>query len=107
MANWLSGLGCVPLYHLMEDAATAEISRSQLWQWVHHPDAAIDDGRTITPELFRSMLAEEVEKIEAEVGVTIFKQGRYAQAAELFDAIITADNLAEFLTIGAYDHLDG
>ncbi len=107
MANWLSGLGCVPLYHLMEDAATAEISRSQLWQWVHHPHAAIDDGRSITPELFRSMLTEEMEKIGAEVGETTFGQGKYAQAAELFEAIITDDNLAEFLTIGAYDHLDG
>jgi malate synthase len=107
MANWLSGLGCVPLYHLMEDAATAEISRSQLWQWVHHPDAAIDDGRSITPELFRSMLTEEMEKIEAEVGETTFGQGKYTQAAKLFEAIITDENLAEFLTIGAYDHLDG
>jgi malate synthase len=63
MANWLSGLGCVPLYHLMEDAATAEISRAQLWQWINHPDAALDDGRKITLDLFRAMVEEEMEKI--------------------------------------------
>jgi malate synthase len=107
MANWLSGLGCVPLYHLMEDAATAEISRAQLWQWVNHPDAALDDGREITLELFRSMLKEEMEKIEKEVGEPTFRQINYAQAASLFDRIIAADSLAEFLTLAAYDHLEG
>ena len=105
MANWLSGLGCVPLYNLMEDAATAEISRSQLWQWVKHPDAALEDGRTVTIDLFRSMLKEEMEKINSEVGEAKFGQGNYAKAAELFDAIIAADNLAEFLTLSAYENL--
>ncbi|MGD9311164.1 MAG: malate synthase A [Desulfosarcina sp.] len=107
MANWLSGLGCVPLYHLMEDAATAEISRAQLWQWVKHPDAALDDGRPVTLEMFRSMLTEEMQKIKSEVGETRFQQVSYTQAAELFDTIITADTLAEFLTLGAYEHLQG
>jgi len=107
MANWLSGLGCVPLYNLMEDAATAEISRAQLWQWINHPDAALDDGRKITLDLFRSMMKEEMEKIKAEVGDTHFQQVEYEQAATLFDEIIAADSLAEFLTLKAYDHLKG
>ena len=106
MANWLSGLGCVPLYHLMEDAATAEISRAQLWQWVH-ANAALDDGRAITPDLFRAMLEEEMEKIESEVGPENFRRIAYRQAARLFEEIITADTLAEFLTLKAYDHLEG
>lgn len=106
MANWLSGLGCVPLYHLMEDAATAEISRAQLWQWVH-ADAALDDGRAITPDLFRAMLEEEMEKIESEVGSENFRRIPHRQAAKLFEEIITADTLAEFLTLKAYDHLEG
>jgi malate synthase len=107
MANWLSGLGCVPLYNLMEDAATAEISRAQLWQWINHPDAALDDGRKITLDLFRLMMKEEMEKIKTEVGATHFQQVRYEQAATLFDEIIAADSLAEFLTLKAYDHLEG
>jgi len=105
MANWLSGLGCVPLYHLMEDAATAEISRSQLWQWVHHPEAVLDDGRPVTLEMFRAMLDEEMAKIASEVGAARFAQIRYKEAAGLFAEIITADTLAEFLTLGAYAHL--
>jgi len=107
MANWLSGLGCVPLYNLMEDAATAEISRAQLWQWINHPDAALDDGRKITLDLFRSMMTEEIEKIKVEVGDIHFQQVKYEQAAALFDKIIAADSLAEFLTLKAYGHLEG
>ncbi len=107
MANWLSGLGCVPLYNLMEDAATAEISRAQLWQWIKHPEAALDDGKKVTLELFRSMMKEEMEKIRAEVGAAHFRQVKYEQAATLFDEIIAADTLAEFLTLKAYDYLEG
>ena len=107
MANWLSGLGCVPLYNLMEDAATAEISRSQLWQWIKQPDAVLDDGREVTLDLFRLMVKEEMTKIRAEVGDTLFQRVKYEQAATLFDEIIAADTLAEFLTLKAYDHLEG
>ena len=107
MANWLSGLGCVPLYNLMEDAATAEISRAQLWQWIKHPEAALDDGKKVTLDLFRSMMKEEMEKIKAEVGAAHFRQVKYEQAATLFDEIIAADTLAEFLTLKAYDYLEG
>ena len=105
MANWLAGQGCVPLYNLMEDAATAEISRAQLWQWVKHPDAGLDDGRPITLDLFRKLRDEEMANIRTEVGEAVFNQVPYARAAELFDAIIAADTLAEFLTLAAYDHL--
>ena len=107
MANWLSGLGCVPLYDLMEDAATAEISRSQLWQWVHHQDAVLDDGRKVTLDLFREMVKEEMEKIKIEVGEAAFRRIHYKKAAELFDRITAADTLAEFLTLKAYDFLIG
>ena len=107
MANWLSGLGCVPLYDLMEDAATAEISRSQLWQWVHHPKAVLDDGREVDLKLFRSMMQQELEQIKTEVGETAFNQIRYMQASGLFDRIIASDTLEEFLTLRAYEHLEG
>ncbi len=106
MANWLSGLGCVPLYHLMEDAATAEISRAQLWQWINHPHAVLDDGRSITIDLFHVFLKEEMQKIKAEVGDTHFQQIDYEKAAALFDEIISAATLAEFLTLKAYAHLE-
>lgn len=106
MAHWLSGNGCVPLYHLMEDAATAEISRTQVWQWVHHPEGALEDGREITMDLVRTVMAEELAKIKLEVGEASFKSGNYAAAGRLFDEIIKADELAEFLTLKAYEHLD-
>jgi len=107
MANWLSGSGCVPLNNLMEDAATAEISRAQLWQWVHHPEGILDDGRAITAALFRTVLAEEMAKIETAVGPESYKQGNYEPAARLFDEIISNDDLAEFLTLRAYEELEG
>jgi len=105
MANWLSGSGCVPLNNLMEDAATAEISRAQLWQWVHYPDSRLADGRAIDLDLYKTIQAEEVAKIEAAVGNIAFEKGHYAQAAQMFDDIITNDDLAEFLTLAAYAEL--
>jgi malate synthase len=106
MAHWLSGNGCVPLYHLMEDAATAEISRTQVWQWVHHPEGALEDGRQITMDLVRRVMAEELAKIEAAVGADAFVQANYELAGRLFDEIIADDDLAEFLTLKAYAHLN-
>jgi len=105
MANWLTGSGCVPLNNLMEDAATAEISRAQLWQWVHHPDSRLADGRAIDLDLYKTIQAEEVAKIEAIMGAAAFEKGHYAQAAQMFDDIITNDELAEFLTLAAYAEL--
>jgi malate synthase len=106
MAEWLMGSGCVPIYNLMEDAATAEISRTQIWQWVHHPKGVLDDGRKVTLELFRSLMQEEMQKICKQVGDECYGEGKYALAAQLFDEIISSDELDEFLTLRAYAHLD-
>ncbi|MCG6906339.1 MAG: malate synthase A [Desulfobacteraceae bacterium] len=105
MAHWLSGSGCVPLYNLMEDAATAEISRTQLWQWVHHPDGVLSDGRKIDLALFRAVLGEELARIREAVGGGAFDAGHYQTAARLFDEIIANDSLEEFLTLRAYEYL--
>jgi len=106
MASWLNANGCVPLYNLMEDAATAEISRTQVWQWVHHPKGILEDGRDVTLDLFRQLMAEELEKIKVAVGEERFNRGKYTLAAQLFDEIIADDELDEFLTLKAYDHLN-
>ena len=106
MANWLSGLGCVPIYNLMEDAATAEISRTQVWQWVHHPAGILSDGRKVTLEMFRDIMPEELQKIKATVGAEQYEKGNYEKAARLFDEIIANDELEEFLTLRAYEYLD-
>ncbi|MFW5854188.1 MAG: malate synthase A, partial [Thermodesulfobacteriota bacterium] len=100
------GNGCVPINHLMEDAATAEISRTQVWQWVHHPEGKLDDGRKVTLEFFREVKQEELDKIRQAVGDDWFKTGNYEKAAALFDDIIADPELAEFLTLRAYEELD-
>jgi len=101
---WLGGNGCVPLYHLMEDAATAEISRAQVWQWLHHK-ATLADGRRLTSELYRQLLAEEMAAIRQELGDERYASGRFSLAMELFDAMIRADDFVEFLTLPAYGHI--
>jgi malate synthase len=106
MANWLSGLGCVPIYDLMEDAATAEISRTQVWQWVHHPEGILSDGRKVTLKMFRVVLGEELLKIKKAIGDERYSKGNYEKAARLFDEIISNEELEEFLTLKAYDYLD-
>lgn len=102
---WLRGSGCVPIYHLMEDAATAEISRTQLWQWLHHGNAVLDDGRKITHELYRSLVPKAVEKIKLSAGEKRFQNGKYAEAIKLFDKLITSEKLEDFLTLSAYNLL--
>ncbi len=104
--SWLRGTGAAALYNLMEDAATAEISRAQVWQWTHHPHARLDDGRPITLDLYRQLLPEEMEKIKALVGPEVFAKGKYEQARQLFDQLVTPDTFSEFLTLGAYTYLD-
>ncbi|HNT88073.1 MAG TPA: malate synthase A [Candidatus Hydrogenedentes bacterium] len=104
--SWLRGTGCVPLYNLMEDAATAEISRTQVWQWVHHANAKLEDGRAISLEFVRALLQEELGKIRDEIGADRFDQGKFPEAAKLFDDLVSNDELAEFLTLGAYELLD-
>ena len=101
---WLRGSGCVPLYNLMEDAATAEISRTQVWQWLRH-GAHLDDGRAVTRELYGAIRDEELAGIRRQVGEGAWAAGRYARAAAIFDELITASELADFLTIPAYDEL--
>ena len=102
---WLAGNGCVPVYNLMEDAATAEISRSQIWQWMRSPKGVLEDGRKITREMFRSMLPEELAKARREMGEDAWRAGRYDDAAKLFDEITTSDDYVEFLTLPGYEQL--
>ncbi len=106
MASWLGGSGCVPIYNLMEDAATAEISRSQIWQWVHHPDAALSDGQKVTAELCRSLFQEQMEKLKRQVGAERFAAGHYELARSLIEQIVLRDEFTEFLTLVGYEHLD-
>jgi malate synthase len=106
MAAWLCGNGCVPINNLMEDAATAEISRAQIWQWIHHPRGVLEDGRKITAELFRAELAAEQQRLRQWLGESAYTAGRYEQAAALLDGITTASEFATFLTLAAYRELD-
>ncbi|XXF77162.1 malate synthase A [Myxococcaceae bacterium GXIMD 01537] len=104
MAAWLGGLGCVPLYNLMEDAATAEISRAQVWQWLHHR-AHLADGREVTPALFRQELAEEMERLKKEGAFERFGAERMEQARALFERLSTEKTFEDFLTLPAYEAL--
>lgn len=101
---WLRGSGCVPLYDLMEDAATAEISRTQLWQWVHHA-AELEDGQIVDGDLIKRLLAEELAALKTTLGRTAYDPGSFAKAATLFLDLATAEELDEFLTLPAYEHL--
>ena len=105
LESWIRGIGCVPLYHLMEDAATAEISRTQVWQWLRH-GARLDDGREVTPQLVRRVIDEEQGVVATEVGDARFRSGRYGPAATLFRELVLAEECAEFLTLPAYELLD-
>jgi malate synthase len=99
--SWLRGVGCVPIYNLMEDAATAEISRAQVWQWIKH-QAKLDDGSTVSPDRFRSVVAEEMERVRAEIGDARFSSGKFSEARELFERLSLAPRFEEFLTVPAY-----
>src|SRR6266404_9768981 len=101
LANWLAGNGAVGIFNLMEDAATAEISRSQVWQWIHN-DVALDDGPVVTRELVERLIDEELTKIRAAAGED-FDAAQYGQAVALFSEVALADTFAEFLTIPAYE----
>ncbi|HEX8201844.1 MAG TPA: malate synthase A [Isosphaeraceae bacterium] len=105
LESWLRGTGCVPIFNLMEDAATCEISRTQIWQWIKHPRGVLADGRRVNAGLFRAVMDEELRKIRADVGPDAFEHGRFALARDLFDAVATGEPLAEFLTLPAYEHL--
>jgi malate synthase len=105
MAAWLAGNGCVPINNLMEDAATAEISRAQIWQWIRHPGGVLDDGRKVTAELFRSLLEEERVRLNGP-GNPYSGTAYYDDAAKVLDEITTAPQFVTFLTLAAYRKLD-
>ena len=102
---WLGGRGAAAINSLMEDAATAEISRSQIWQWVHH-GVELQDGRTVTPDLVRRILDEETAEIRAEVGEETWAAGRPDETREIFESVALSEPLAQFLTLPAYEYLD-
>ncbi|WP_275076932.1 malate synthase A [Providencia rettgeri] len=102
---WISGNGCVPIYGLMEDAATAEISRTSIWQWIRH-GKSLSNGEKVTKVLFEEMLDEELQVIQKELGDKRFQSGRFREAADLMRRITTQDELIEFLTIPGYQLLD-
>ncbi|HEY1460786.1 MAG TPA: malate synthase A [Casimicrobiaceae bacterium] len=102
---WLVGQGAVPIFNLMEDAATAEISRSQVWQWMRSPKGKLSDGRKITREMVAAMIPEELAKIRTHLG-SAFGEGRYEEAAGIFGDLVNADTFVEFLTIPAYERID-
>ena len=102
---WLAGNGCVPVCNLMEDAATAEISRSQVWQWIRSPRGTLEDGRKVTRELIRKLLPEELAKVRTLLGETGWSAGRHEDAARLFEQITLGDDYVEFLTLPGYELL--
>jgi malate synthase len=103
---WLRGHGAVPLFNLMEDAATSEISRAQVWQWIRNPRGKLSDGRKVTKELFSQVLEEELGKIKSQIGNAVYDKRKFSLAHDLFAKITTEDEFAEFLTLPAYDCLD-
>lgn len=105
LESWLSGNGCVPIYGLMEDAATAEISRAQLWQWVRH-GARTREGSTVSGAMVSAAITNELEQLRRELGAATFDAGRFAAAGRLFDEMVTGEEFAEFLTLAAYEHID-
>jgi malate synthase len=101
LGAWLAGNGCVPIHNLMEDAATAEISRSQVWQWIRSSKGVLEDGRKVTADLVRSMIPEELAKVKETAG-----QGpTYDRAAQIFEQMSTSESFAEFLTLPLYEEI--
>ncbi|MBQ5949841.1 malate synthase A [Massilia sp. ST3] len=103
LGAWLAGNGCVPIHNLMEDAATAEISRSQVWQWIRSSKGVLEDGRKVTAGMVRAMIPEELAKVKA-----VAPNGdspSYARAAEIFEEMSTSDSFAEFLTLPLYEEI--
>jgi malate synthase len=105
MESWLRGQGCVALRNLMEDAATAEIARAQVWQWLHFHGITLEDGRAINPELVNSFIKDELNEVERSLGEQDFEKRKFLKAAELFQGIVMRDDFVEFLTLEAYEIL--
>lgn len=104
LGAWLAGQGAVPIFNLMEDAATAEISRSQVWQWIRSPKGVLDDGRKVTVEMVRQMVPEEIERIKSILGDE-YSSGKYEEAAQLFEQLTTSNTFVDFLTLPGYEKL--
>jgi malate synthase len=102
---WLAGQGAVPIFNLMEDAATAEISRSQVWQWIRSPKGILDDGRKVTKELVATLLPQETARIRELLGPA-YAEGKYDDAARIFAELVNSDTFVDFLTLPAYRMID-
>ncbi len=105
MGAWLAGTGCVPIFNLMEDAATAEISRAQIWHWIRSPQGVLDDGRKVTKELFRGLVPQELAKVREMLGDKDYAAGKYPEGAKMFEELTLSEDFAEFLTLPAYDYI--
>jgi malate synthase len=105
LAAWLKSNGCVPIYNLMEDAATCEICRAQVWQWVKH-GAKLNDGRAVTMDMVRRAIAEELEDLRTQLGSTQFESMGFEKAAEIYEGMMTSVDFPEFLTSVAYNYID-
>ena len=105
LESWLRGNGCVPINNLMEDAATVEISRAQIWQWIRHPQGILADGRKVTVDLFRQLMSEELDRIEETLGEPAYANRKFSAAAQILDEIISSETFIEFLTLPAYKYL--
>jgi len=103
LGSWLAGNGCVPIHNLMEDAATAEISRSQVWQWVISPKGVLDDGRKVDAALVRALIPEELAKVKADVTANGEAIETYDQASGIFEKMALAKDFPEFLTLPLYE----
>jgi malate synthase len=103
VGSWLAGNGCVPIYNLMEDAATAEISRSQVWQWIRSPKGVLEDGRKVTADLVRALIPEELAKVKAVVGPD---SPTYDYSARIFEKMSTQADFVEFLTLPLYEEIE-
>jgi malate synthase len=105
LGAWLAGTGCVPIFNLMEDAATAEISRAQIWHWIRSPLGVLDDGRKVTRELFQQLVPQELEKVRQILGEQQYGAGKYQEAASMFEQLTLDENFVDFLTLPAYDYI--
>jgi malate synthase len=102
---WLRGSGAVPINNLMEDAATAEISRAQVWQWIRHSKGILDDGRKVNVELFERILREELSSIKHSIGEKVYQSGKFDLASELFAQMTVSETFEDFLTVPGYQYL--
>jgi malate synthase len=106
LGAWLAGTGCVPIFNLMEDAATAEISRAQVWHWIRSPLGVLDDGRKVSREMFQALVPQELANVRALLGEKIYSAGKYEEAARMFEKLTLDDKFSDFLTLPAYDAID-